>query len=284
MIVPDPPPDDPVSEALAGIGFWLLFGLGAIAAATYVNALFAERARSVASARRSQRLELAHDLHDFVAHDVSGIVVEAQAGQVVSERDPGEAIAALKRIEEAGLSALSSLDRSLQALRDVDDVGADVEGEVGRRQGQWYGLDDLEDLTERFAATGALEVRLALEQQALAEVEPEVGEAAYRVVVEALTNVRRHARSATRVEVAARRVGRANDGALEVSIVDNGTVAPVQPLGAATRRGGSGLIGLRERVAALGGRLTAGERERGAGWEVRAVLPLAGRAGARTRG
>jgi signal transduction histidine kinase len=90
MIVPDPPPDDPLAETLAGIGFWLLFGLGAIGAAIYVNALDAGRVRSVAEARRNQRLELARDLHDFVAHDVSGIVVQAQAGQVVAHRDPAE--------------------------------------------------------------------------------------------------------------------------------------------------------------------------------------------------
>jgi signal transduction histidine kinase len=280
MIVPDPPPDDPLAETLAGIGFWLLFGLGAIGAAIYVNALDAGRVRSVAEARRNQRLELARDLHDFVAHDVSGIVVQAQAGQVVAHRDPAEAVAALERIEEAGLSALSSLDRSLLALREVDEAMADADEGSGR---PWrrYGLEDLAELTARFAATGGAEVRLTFDPEGLAEVAPEVGETAYRVVAEALTNVRRHAPSATRVDVAARQVGEAAESALVLTIADDGAARAEEALGPVGRRGGSGLIGLRERVERLGGMLTAGARERDAGWVVRAVLPRAGGAGER---
>jgi signal transduction histidine kinase len=280
MIVPDPPPDDPLAETLAGIGFWLLFGLGAIGAAMYVNALHAGRARSVAEARRTQRLELARDLHDFVAHDVSGIVVQAQAGQVVAHRDPTEAVAALERIEEAGLSALSSLDRSLFALREVDEATPDGDEGSGR---PWrrYGLEDLVDLTARFAATGGAEVRLTFDPEGLSEVAPEVGETAYRVVAEALTNVRRHAPSATRVDVAARQVGEAAESVLVLTIADDGAARGEQALGPVGRRGGFGLIGLRERVERLGGMLTAGTRERDAGWVVRAVLPRAGGAGER---
>ena len=274
MIVPDPPPDDPFSETAAGIGFWLLFAFGAIGAALYLNALDARRARSVAEARRSQRLELARDLHDYVAHDVSGIVVQAQAAQVVAERDPGEVAAALKRIEEAGVAALSSMDRSLRALRELDDMASDEDAPSGEQRRR-YGLEDLPDLTERFAATGAAEVRLALERELVDELPPHVSETGYRVAVEALTNVRRHARSATRVDVAARREGEGSGAALVLTIVDNGAPASGAALGHAERRGGSGLIGLRERVVGLGGTLTAGCRDHG-GWEVRAVLPLAG--------
>lgn len=282
MIVPDPPPDDPFSETLAGIGFWLLFALGAIGAALYVNALYAERARSVSEARRGQRLELARDLHDFVAHDVTGIVVQAQAAQVVAERDPEEAVAALKRIEEAGLAALTQMDRSLEALRAVDGEGSDLAGEDAGLQRRRYGLEDLPELTERFETTGAAEVRLSLEQELLDELEPQVSEACYRVAVEGLTNVRRHAPTATRVElsVAREREGRA---ALVLTIVDDGGAGGAQGPGLARgeERSGSGLPELRERVERLGGTLTAGGRRDG-GWEVRAVLPLADGASTRT--
>jgi signal transduction histidine kinase len=277
MIYPDPPPDDPFSETLAGIGFWLLFAVGAIGAAMYVNALYAGRARSVSEARLSQRLELARDLHDFVAHDVSGIVVQAQAAQVVAERDPDEAVAALRRIEEAGLAALSAMDRSLQALRAVDRQGSEADNEGAQPHHQRrYGLRDLPGLIERFAATGAIEACLRLDEELLVELEPEVGETCYRVAVEALTNVRRHAPSATRVEVSVAREGPARD-ALALSVVDDGAVEPASTHARhdAQRTGGSGLLGLRERVEQLGGTLTAGRVRRG-GWEVRVVLPLAG--------
>ncbi|HXV57377.1 MAG TPA: histidine kinase [Gaiellaceae bacterium] len=279
MIVPDPPPDDPFSETLAGIGFWLLFGLGALGAATYVNALYAGRARSVSEARRGQRLELARDLHDFVAHDVTGIVVQAQAAQVAAERDPEEAVAALKRIEEAGLAALAQMDRSLRALRALDGEGSDA-GDEARQERRRYGLEDVPELTERFAATGAAEVRLTLEQELLDELEPPVSEACYRVAVEGLTNVRRHAPAATRVEISAARDSEGRQE-LVLAVVDDGgdgaTQAPA--LARAGEGGGSGLLELRERVETLGGTLTAGPRR--GGWEVRAVLPLPG--GASTR-
>lgn len=200
MIVPDPPPDDPLSETFAGIAFWSLFGFGAVAAAVYVNALEARRARLVVEARRSQRLELARDLHDFVAHDVSGIVVEAQAARVIAGRDPRGVAAALERIEVAGLAALASMDRSLRALQDVEGISADAEGESPPAERRRYGLEDLPEVMERFGATGAAEVRLTFERDLIGELAPEVSHTAYRVAVEALTNVRRHAPNATRVD------------------------------------------------------------------------------------
>ncbi len=91
--------------------------LAAATAARYLEALEVRRARSVAEARRAQRLALARDRHDFVAHDVSAMVVQAQAAQVVGAREPREALSALKRIEQAGLHALSAMDRAVDALR-----------------------------------------------------------------------------------------------------------------------------------------------------------------------
>jgi len=272
MIIPDPPPDDPYTKTTAGIAFWSIFGFGAVGAAVYLNALEARRARSVAEARRSQRLELARDLHDFVAHDVSAIVVQAQAARVVA-REPAQALAALKQIEEAGLAALASMDRSLRALREVDEAVPE-RGESAGQPRRLYRLDDLAELTERFSGTGAAKVHLAVEPGLIGQLAAEVSETGYRVAVEALTNIRRHAPGATRVEVAVALHRDLARPALVLRVVNGGGGRGMTL--EARRSGGCGLIGLRERVEAMGGTLTAGPREPD-GWCVTAVLPLAAR-------
>ncbi|MUN38705.1 sensor histidine kinase [Actinomadura litoris] len=238
----------PVTAAIA-CAIFLTGPAVAAASGTYLRLLDARRRRAVTDARRDQRLALAQDLHDFVAHDVSAIVAQAQAGQVVAAGDPARAAALFAAVEQAGLRALASMDRAVDALH------------PDRRLAPMPGLAELPELAAGYSAAGA-QVHLALDP-GLA-VPREVGAVAYRVVVEALTNVRRHA-SATRVDVRVRRV---RDDVL-VSVTNDGTRRRV-PFARATG-GGLGLQGLTERVRALGGTLTAGPHEQG--WRVQATLP-----------
>lgn len=186
-------------------------------------------------ARRAHRLDLARDLHDLVAHEVTGIVIAAQA-------------AALPDIEAAGLRALDAMDRMVGTLR----------GPVSQRV---HGVADLPDVVRRFGATGPAVATLSM--PVVPELSQDASKAAYHVVVEALTNVRRHAPAATTVAVTVTvRAGR-----VELIVMDDG---PSEQAGPRTG-GGTGLAGLDERVTALGGDLRAGPR--GAGWEVICHLP-----------
>jgi len=238
-------------EAAEAVAFWSLAAAGAAGAALHLNALDPERARSVADARRSQRLELARDLHDFVAHDVSGILVDAQAGRTV----PKQAIAALERIEKDALHALAAMDRTVRALREAGDETAE--------QMRMAGLEDLAELTGRFETSSHAEVHLDVAPNALDGLAPEVSATGYRVVVEALTNVRRHAPAARGVEVV---VAPAGPG-IALTVINDGV-----GVRADDRDGGFGLIGLRERVEALGGTVSAGPIDANR-WQLRAVLP-----------
>ncbi|XVQ11370.1 sensor histidine kinase [Spirillospora sp. CA-255316] len=215
------------------------------------------------AARRAQRVALARDLHDFVAHDVTGMVVRAQAALVVS--DMSEARAALERVAEIGTRALDSIDRAVALLRDAEDGPAD-----GEDEGRIFGLADLPELAEHFGADGTIDVELRWAPGSHEGVSPAVSATAYRVVAEALTNVRRHAPSAARVEVS---VERDPDAAPIVTVADTG---PGHVTAGPGRRGGWGLDGLAERVQALGGSLDAGPLG-GGGWRVSAVLPAGAR-------
>ncbi|MFJ8627808.1 sensor histidine kinase [Kitasatospora sp. NPDC093550] len=242
------------ADALTLFGFGSVLSLPAVLTGLYLRGLDEGRNRAVAEARRAQRLELAHDLHDFVAHDVSGMVAQAQAGAYLAGIDPVGATEMFQRIEQAGQRALASLDRTVQLLR----------SEEGGGRGPQPGLAELAEVAERFTATGGAEVRLELPEEA---VPREVGSTVHRIVVEALTNVRRHAPAARAVRIRARR----NGGRLELTVTNDGR-AP-GPAGRPRRGGGSGLPGLAARVEALGGSLEAGPHEREA-WRVTAVLPL----------
>ncbi len=250
-------------EAAEAVAFWSFGAAGAAGAALHLNALDADRARSVADARRSQRLELARDLHDFVAHDVSGIVVDAQAGRMIGVTAPEQALAALDRIEEDALRALAAMDRTVRALREAGDDTA------GPEQAQMAGLEDLAELTGRFATSSRARVQLNAAPEALDGLAPEVSATGYRVVVEALANVRRHARAAGAVEIAVAPARDAAGQAIAVTVTNDGVGATVR---VDDRDAGFGLIGLRERVEALGGSVSAGPIEAD-GWRLRAVVP-----------
>jgi signal transduction histidine kinase len=210
------------------------------------------RARDTAEAiRRTERLDLARELHDVVAHHITGMLIQAQAAQVLARRDPAKVAGSLGDIEAAGSDALAAMRRVVGLLR--DDAAAPPSTDQ----------EDLAELVERFGRQGP-EVRLRVPGDEAAWP-PEVTSTVYRIVQEALTNVLRHAPRARSVAVT---VGRDPHG-FTVEVADD---AP--PVSArAQHRGGYGLIGMRERVVALGGTLGAGPRP-GSGWSVRATLPV----------
>ncbi|MFJ8474587.1 sensor histidine kinase [Kitasatospora sp. NPDC094011] len=237
----------------------LLPVLGVAGAGLYLRVLDARRERAVARARREQRLDVARGLHDSVAHEITGIVLEAQAGQLPGQ-EPAETAALLRRLEEAGLRALDSMDEMVGALR------ADRATAATTRR---LGLADLPELVARFGTAGGPCATVELAPEAVGLLAAEAEATAYAVVLEALTNVRRHAPQATEVTVGVV----AGPAGCTVSVADNGGPAARGPR--FRRRpgaGGTGLAGLAARVAAHGGALTSGPLDP-SGWRVRCTLP-----------
>ncbi|MET9633519.1 histidine kinase [Lentzea sp. NPDC006480] len=199
-------------------------------------------------ARREERLDMARELHDVVAHHVTGMLVQAQAAIVVSEGDKDAACGMLPGIVNGGTDALGAMRAMVRALRDAEATPATTDLSA-----------DLKALVEQ----SRLPVKTTIELPS--DVRPELGRSVLRLVQEALTNTRKHAHDATSVEVDVRLTATA----VLLSIVDNGTARPAHS-------GGFGLVGMRERVSELGGRFFAGPT--GEGWLVTAELPLAVRA------
>lgn len=239
-------------EQVAASAMWLIPSLVAGLVAWYLRGLEADRRRAVEDARRRQRLDLAGDLHDFVAHDVSEIVAQAQAGRMVLGGSDPRVDELLERIEAAGLRALTSMDHTVHMLHDP---GRSPTG----------GLTDLPEVAARFDAVGPATV--SLDMPDVEGVGRETGAVAHRIVVEALTNVRRHAPQATAVELALH----CGEDLLLVTVTDDGSGdSPPRSRGDS----GLGLPGLTERVEALGGSLEAGPHSP-RGWRLTARLPLA---------
>ncbi|MFC5180817.1 sensor histidine kinase [Actinomadura harenae] len=241
--------------------------LGSLAAVTIGLALRLSAARGRAAAdrvRREERLALAREMHDVVAHHIASLLIQTQAAQVVARRRPGDVPRTLTDIESTGAEALAAMRRSVALLRDTGDAG-DIDDAAPLSSGP----ESLDDLVHRFGRSGPT-VRLRGPGDDH-DWPPEVTGTVYRVVQESLTNVARHAPQAGSVAVTVRRDG----DRVGVEVVDD---APhgTRPRG----RAGFGLLGMRERVEALGGTLDAGPGD-GAGWAVRAVLPVppSGRAG-----
>lgn len=215
----------------------------------------------VASAERAiaavveERSRIARELHDVVAHAVSVMVVQAGAAEQVVDDDPEHVRAALHTIRTTGADALAEMRRVVAMLRDSDD-----EGSLSPQPG----IGQVDALVESARAHG-LEVNVTVHGQ---ERTLPVGLdlAAYRIVQEALTNVRRHAHASHAV------VTVTYGGSLELEVVDDG-VGPGNTAG--NTAGGHGLVGMRERAALYGGHVIAGPRADGHGYAVRAVLPLA---------
>jgi signal transduction histidine kinase len=210
-----------------------------------------ERARAAVAEERGR---IARELHDVVAHSVSVMVVQAQAGPRLLDK-PLEARAAFRSIEASGREALVELRRLLGVLRTGDEQLA-----IGPQPG----LGSLDSLVEQLREAG-LPVALRIEGDPV-QLPPGVDLSAYRIVQEALTNTLKHAGPAEALVTI-----RYGTSLLELEVSDNGvgTVASVNG-------SGHGLIGMRERVALYGGELEAGRRNDG-GYAVRAQLPLGGR-------
>jgi signal transduction histidine kinase len=200
-----------------------------------------------------ERGRIARELHDVVAHSVSVMVVQAQAGPHLLG-EPDQARGVFRSIESSGREALVELRRLLGILRTGDEELA-----IGPQPG----LSSLGSLVEQVREAG-LPVELRVEGDPV-QLPPGVDLSAYRIVQEALTNTLKHAGRAE-AEV----VVRYGPSALELEISDDGSGAPASVNGS-----GHGLIGMRERVALYGGALEAGTRN-GGGYAVRARLPLAG--------
>ncbi|ASU84322.1 two-component sensor histidine kinase [Nocardiopsis gilva YIM 90087] len=224
-----------------------------LAPGLYLRWRAAQRASHVARARREERLSLARDLHDVVAHQITGIVVQAQALQHVGARNPELAVTALPEIEAAGTRALTAMRRLVGALREGDEVPLEA--------------SDLAAALRALESDGddngpPVEVRLSGD---LAEVAPDVGTAIARMAQEGVTNARRYARDATCIRVRAE----VDKGRVWLEVRDDGRGG-----GSSFGDGGGyGLIGMAERAKLLGGTCTAGPIANGQGWSVRAELP-----------
>ncbi|MFG2990244.1 sensor histidine kinase [Streptomyces sp. NPDC048257] len=213
-----------------------------------------ERAERAAAERRrvdGERLRIARELHDVLAHSISVINVQAGVGLALLDSDPEQARTALATIKAASKEALGEVRQVLDTLRSP--------GEAPRSPAP--GLDRLPELVEQAAAAG-LTVDVAAEGEARA-LAPGMDLAAFRILQEALTNVMRHSGART---ARIRLVWQPN--ALELRVDDDGPATGGSSVGS-----GNGLIGMRERAAALGGAVEAGPRPDG-GFRVVAGLPL----------
>ncbi|BBC38941.1 Histidine kinase [Streptomyces graminofaciens] len=235
--------------------------------AAYLRTLDHRRNQAVTETRRAERLAMAADLHDFVAHHVTGILVQTQVARMMTTTQPERLDPVLAGIERAATEALASMRRTVGVLRDHDD---EPETADRRPAGDLAGIDEL---VRGFDGVGGVDGHTAVLHLAPGvpdDLPHEVQAAAFRVVQEALTNVRRHAADATEVTVGLHYDG----GALRVAVRDDGRGGARLP--EAARGGGFGLVGLNERVTALGGRIQARRRADGPGWEVVAALPVTG--------
>lgn len=210
----------------------------------------AERTREETALRRAdeERLHIARELHDSLTHQISVIKVQAEAAVHVAHKRGEPVPEALLAIREAGREASRELRATLEALRD-DDISPP------------HGLDHVPDLVERARSSG-LDATLTIAGQRQ-DVPTAVDRTVYRIVQESLTNIARHAAAASAaVHIDYR------PGALTVRVDDDGKALP-----GTTPTPGVGLLGMRERVSALGGHLRAEPRGKG-GFTVQAELPV----------
>lgn len=248
-----------------GIGFRLVLVLVSLVLGDTVRSRLQLRAAARERAQRDahqreeenrrrladERLRIARELHDTLAHSL--VAINVRAGVAADLHDSQDPAAALRDIQDASAAALRDLRATLGLLREPDDAAPTAPA---------LDLESLPGLIETARAAGVrAEAQVAIGE---ATVPSAVGRTAFRIVQEALTNVLRHANaSRALVRVAARA------DALTIEVTDNGRahVAAVTP--------GHGLRGMAERAAAVGGHLDVGPREEG-GWRVSAELPLNG--------
>ena len=241
---------DPMSlwETLAGYAFFL-FAAALGAAVRYREKILI---RDIDQAKAREREQLARELHDTVAHHVSGIAIQAQAGRAIAASHPERAVEALAVIEDAATRTLTELRAIVGVLRATQDT------EFAPQPG----VAEVEQLATDGQTRPCVEVTLSGQFD---DLSPAVGAAIYRLAQESITNARRHARHATQVTVAV--TGDADQVRLRID--DDGSAA------GGRAPAGYGLVGMQERASLLGGTFHAGPAaERG--WRVEAVLPRTG--------
>jgi signal transduction histidine kinase len=217
------------------------------------RAIQAERTKEEEAQRRvdEERMRIARDVHDGVAHALASISIQASAGSTILDRDPEGARQVFRNIRTASSSALSELRSTLGLLRHEEEHSG-AEG------------TDLAAIDRLAAVLRAEGIRVFLDGEASSwMLGGEPGAALHRILQESLTNILRHS-GATEVEIGLRR----SEDVVVLTVIDNGRG---QALSEETR--GYGLVGMRERAALLGGSVETGPRP-GGGFQVRATLPL----------
>jgi signal transduction histidine kinase len=216
-----------------------------------VRARAASRMRELDSAKSQEREELARDLHDTVAHHVSAIAIQAQAGLATVGTNPDAATAALRLIEAEASRTLTEMRSMVRVLR--------RDGAAARAPAPT--VSDLKELARGDDSGPVIDVELTGPFDTLPAP---IASAVYRIAQESVTNSRRHARKATRIEV---RVA-VDDESARLTVTDDGAAGPIGTPG-------YGIAGMTERAALLGGTCTAGRSPNG-GWLVTAELPRGG--------
>jgi signal transduction histidine kinase len=251
------PVDDTMTKRVQGL-LWLspwiiawLIGSLVRSRRLYVQGLVREREEKAATAVAEERNRIARELHDVIGHSVSVMTVQASAVRRLMREDQGRERAALETVESTGREALAEMRRMIGVLRGSD-------GAPDRTPPPT--LAQLDRLVDTVRAAG-LDVVVQTEGEPV-PLPPGLDLTAYRLVQEALTNTLKHA-AATRAAICLRY----GDGVLTVAVRDDGRgpEPEAQP--------GTGLLGMRERVAVYGGHLFAGTAD-GGGYELRAELPL----------
>jgi signal transduction histidine kinase len=235
----------------------MLFGggwIGTGVAGIYLRMLDQRQAANARQVRHDERIAIARELHDMVAHHVTGMVVQAQAARLVAADRPDVALRALTTIEQAGGEAMSAMRMLVGTLRD-ESTEADVTPTAT--------IQDLRAIAEP-PRRGELPVRVSIDSAA-SVLPTEVMASVHRIAREAVTNARRHGAGATEIDLQVT----CTRGLVRLQVSNDG--APVAPARPGTT--GFGLRGMAERAAALGGRFAAGPMASG-GWLVRAELPL----------
>ena len=236
-------------DAVAGTVF-LLFPAALGASVRY---RVSSRLREIDQVKLRERQQLARELHDTVAHHVSAIAIQAQAGRTVAAGRPDAAVRALEVIEEAASRTLAEMRTMVGVLRDGDEPD----------RAPQRGVADIERLARDAAHGPRVDVELTGEFDAL---RPAVGAAMYRLAQEAITNATQHARHATRIDVQVA----GEDDCVRLTVRDDGDAGSADG-----SRSGYGLVGMAERAALLGGTFEAGPGP-DKGWTVNAVVPRAG--------
>lgn len=233
----------------------------------YLRVVDTTRRRRRLSDLTAQRLDYARELHDFVAHHITAMVTQTKAIRYATAAGHAPGADELDRllggIEQAGAQAMDSMRGMVSVLREQGAAGPLHPAD---------GLARVRELADDFTAASGTPVALTVDPGLSAlRLRPELATVVHRLVQECLTNVRKHAGDARRVEVGIR-LADGKSRALQVTVADDGRCAAGQGPGQA----GYGVVGLTERVTDAGGTFAAGPRPDGAGWRVAAELPLRG--------